>query len=265
MSEPHEAAPEGVSEDADVADQVAVETNQSGEDAAAAETDGEGEQPKPKKSAQERINELTAARREAEREAEYWRSKATQTAQPTQAPQADASGRPDPDKFDGGVYDPAYIDALTDWKADQAVAKRFAERETQTRVQTALQSFEDKVTEQYPDGEPEGITALRRAPNLPQTVFDLITASDIGPKLADYLGTHTREFQALSAMPPHLQGRQIAQLEQKLSAPPKPNPATNAPPATPQVRGAGGRFVPGLRDDQPIEDWLAARNAQLGR
>ncbi len=266
MSEAHDAAPEGVSEDTAAADQVADTTDQSGDDAAAA-TDDEGEapQPKPKKSAQERISELTAARREAEREAEYWRSRATQAPQSAQQTQAPADNKPDPSTYTDGIYDPQYIEDLTDFKASQAVEKRFSQHEATTRTQTAIQAFDAKVEAEYPDGEPAGITALRRAPVLPQTIVDLVTSSEIGPKLAEHLGDNPRELARLSALAPHLQGRELAKIETRLASPPKPNPATNAPPATPQVRGAGGRFAPGPRDEQPIEDWLAARNAQLGR
>lgn len=244
MSEAHDAAPEGVVDDTPLADQVADDTPKTGDDAAAAaDDDGEAPQPKPKKSAQERIGELTAARREAEREAEYWRAKATQAPQPAQQP-LQGDGKPDPADFTDGAYDPAYIDALTDWKAEQAVEKRFSQREAQTRTQTALETFEARVAELYPDGEPAGITALRRAPTLPASIFDLVTSSEIGPKLAEHLGDHPREFANLSAMPPHLQGREIAKLEAKLATPAAPTAktATDAPLPTTQVRGAGGRF-----------------------
>jgi hypothetical protein len=263
MSESPDAAAEAVVDDAAVADQAAEDT-QPGDDAAAAQDDGEAPQPKPKKTAQERIGELTAARREAEREAEYWRSRATQAPQP-QAHAAPSDSKPDPSTYTDGIYDPQYIEDLTDFKAAQAVEKRFTQHEAQSRTQTAIQAFDAKVEAEYPDGEPAGITALRRAPVLPQTIVDLVTSSEIGPKLAEHLGDNPRELARLSALAPHLQGRELAKLETRLAAPPKPNPATNAPPATPQVRGAGGRFAPGPRDDMSTEDWLAARNAQLGR
>jgi hypothetical protein len=215
-----------------------------GDDAAAAtEEDPPATPVKVKKSAQERINDLTRDKREAEREAEYWRARATQTT-PT-APQPPAGdGRPDPADFTDGAYDPAYIDALTDWKAEQAVERRFTQKEAQTRVQSAIEAFDAKVEAEYPDGEPAGITALRRAPVLPQTIVDLVTTSEVGPKLAEHLGDHPRELARLSAMPPHLQGRELAKLEQKLAGPPviSPKTATDAPEPAPTLRGNGGRF-----------------------
>jgi len=214
-----------------------------GDDAAAATDETPAPAPKVKKSAQERIDELTAARREAEREAEYWRSRATQA--PQTAPQAQTGdGKPDPADFTDGAYDPAYIDAMTDWKAEQAVEKRFSQREAQSRVQSAVEAFDAKVAAEYPDGEPAGITALRRAPVLPQTIVDLVTTSEVGPKLAEHLGDNPRDLARLSALAPHLQGRELAKLEQKLAGPLAipPKTATDAPEPAPTLRGNGGRF-----------------------
>lgn len=245
-------APEGVSDDTDVAltqdaaaDTPAPEAD-SGDDAAAAADEGQAPA-KPKKTAQERIDELTAARRQAERDAEYWREQAMRppTQPAPQTPQAQTDGRPDPTAYAEGIYDPQYVEDLAGWKADQAVEKRLTEREARTRVETALETFGRRVAEQYPDGEPAGITALRRAPSLPETMFDLITASEIGPKLADHLGSNMREFERISALPPHHQGRELARIEASLAAP-APTPAktaTDAPAPTPQVRGSGGRFT----------------------
>jgi hypothetical protein len=161
-----------------------------GDDAPAATDEPAG---KARKSAQDRIDELTAARRQAERDAEYWREQAMRTA-PKAEPQPEPSqgdGKPDPEKFEGGVYDPAYIEALTDWKAEQTVARLLNQRDGQAKVQTALQTFEQRVKDQYPDGEPAGITALRRVPQIPQAIFDLVAGSDV-PKIADHLGSNLR-------------------------------------------------------------------------
>ncbi len=256
-----EGAAEAVTEDtaADLAaefDQAPADqadADQPGEDAAAAADDqGEASQPKPKKTAQERINEQTAKQREAERRAEdaerraeYWEAQATQPspAKPTQ--QEQASGRPDPEKYDGGVYDPQFIEDLTDWKANTAVEAVLSKRETHNRRMSAVEAFDAKVAEAYPDGEPAGIIALRRAPVLAQSIVDLVTTSDIGPKLAEHLGDNPRELQRLSALAPHLQGRELARLETKLAAPAvaAPKTATDAPDVAPTLRGVGGRFA----------------------
>lgn len=219
--------------------------DQPGDDAAAAaeqDEDAEKPAPKPKQTAQERIDELTRARREAERDAEFWRAKATREADAQTHPQGD--GRPDPADFDNGALDPGYIDALTDWKAEQAVEKRFTQREAQARTQTALQTFEQRVEKQYPDGEPEGLKTLRSLPMLSSVVQEVMMDSEVGPKLGDYLGDNPRELRRISALPPISQARELTKLEQTLTTPSAPSPktATDAPEPAPTLRGAGGRF-----------------------
>jgi hypothetical protein len=205
-------------------------------------------QQRPRQSAQERINELTRERREAEREAEYWRSRATQPPREAQ-PEAQAQpgeGRPDPGQYGAGEFDPQYLEDLTDWKAEQAVQRHLNAREQQSRVSTAIQTFNQRVSEQFPEGEPDGIANLRRLPQLSPVIQDIVTTVEAGPKIADHLGSNPRELQRISALPPAMQAFELAKLDQRLSAPPTPQPKTvsDAPPVTPTVRGQGGRFAP---------------------
>lgn len=243
MSEPIEGAAEAGAEDAvlETQDDV-VETP--GDDAAAAE-EGQAEQPKPKKTARERIDELTAARREAEREAEYWRAKALQPAQEARRPQAEAATEepePDPADYEYGELDVNFIRDIARHEMRREFREELAQRDMWQSVQTRLEAFNRKVVEQFPDGEPDGLVALRALPSLSQAVTDVILASDNGPKLADHLGKNPRELNRLSALPPHLQAYELAKIETRLSATPAAKTATDAPPPTPQVRGAGGRF-----------------------
>ena len=52
---------------------------------------------------------------------------------------------PNPEDFQDGVYDPSYLEALTDWKAERAVAKRFEDREQQTAQERALTDFNTRA------------------------------------------------------------------------------------------------------------------------
>lgn len=253
MTTETEGAPEGVTEDtaADTSTDQTQETDapavegETGDDGAAAPTE---EAHKPKKaSAQDRIDELTRARREAERDVEYWKAKALQSPEPKQtevAPEPE-NPRPDPSAYPEGAYDPQFIEDLTDWKSEQAVAKHLSQRDSQTRVQTARQTFDTRAAEQFPDGEPAGITAIRQLPMLSVAIQDVIMTVPDGPKIADFLGSNPNELRRLSSMTPALQGRELAKIEARFATP-AVNPAktiTDAPPATPQVRGNGGRFT----------------------
>src|SRR6185369_10068357 len=147
MSDETQGAAEAVTEVTTPAPEAVVETAeaQTGDEAAAETEDGQGDKPKPKKTAQERFDELTRekheARREADqlrRDADYWREQAQrrETPKPPETAATKPPGEPDPAKYEEGQYDPRYIEDLTSWKADQAVEKRMAAREAETRAQT---------------------------------------------------------------------------------------------------------------------------------
>lgn len=209
------------------------------------------EAPKPKKSAQQRIDELTWKSRENERQAEYWRNQAELLARQRQTEPAiepqpvQSAGQPDPNAYEYGVTDERYIDDLTAWRARATVLEVLAEHEAKAKQRAAQEGFMSRVSSQFPNGEPVGLKVLMGLPELSQVIADVILTTENGPKLADHLGTNLREFQRISAMPPHLQAFELAKIEQRLTAPVaiKPNTVTNAPTPAPQVRGSGGRFT----------------------
>jgi len=255
MTTETDGAPEGVTEDtaaavteADTEETQAQGDEQSGDDAAAADDEGEGEQPKPKKSPQERINEVTRARREAERERDYWRDLAMQSkpAPTPQAQQQQDDGEPDPSAYEHGGLDARFIRDHATFHARRTFQEEQAKLTRQSRVQTAIQTFEQRAEDLFPDGEPEGLERFRSLPTVSPAIQEVIMDSEIGPKLADYLGSHTRELNRISALSPLQQARELTKLELKLASPPAPSAktVTDAPSPTTQVRGAGGKFKP---------------------
>ena len=240
-----------VDDTAPASNEAETTSEDTGDDAAAS-TDNEGEdgeQPaKPKQSAKERIDELTRLRRDAERDAEYWRSKAMQpdARQPERnAPPAQADdGEPNPDDYEHGTQDIAFIEDRAAYRAVQAVEKRMAAQQAQQGIRTKLSAFDAKTDELFPDGEPQGLKSFKANPRLDTGAQELIMESDIGPKLADHLGSNPRELARISALPPLKQARELTLLETRLSGPAKPVPktATSAPEPAPQARGSGGRF-----------------------
>ncbi len=248
MSEAHDGAPQGVTEDTAAADQVAEETlaqgdEHTGDDAPAPEP--ETPEQARKRTARERVEQAVARQREAERDAEYWKAKALQaTPQPAeqaqQQPQGD--GRPVRDEFED---DFEYIEALTDWKAEQA-AERLAQRNQQRDRERAVRdNFETRKKELFPEGESPGLEAFLRIETLPLSVIEIVGDSDIGPKIAEHLGANPAELRRLEAMNVIQQARELTRLEQRLAGPARPTPktATDAPDPPPQARGSGGRFT----------------------
>ena len=246
-----EAAADAVVEAAPVVDPVdEANPDLSGDDAAAAAVEGEGEgakpTPKPKKTAQERIDELTRERREAERDRDFYKEQALRgpQAQPAPVAQDTPQGDPRPTRADYD-NDDDYIEDLTEWKADQAVERRFAQRSQNEQVRSTVENFESRAKTLYPDGEPAGLKAFKAIPELPVAVMEVVGASDIGPKLAEHLGDNPAELRRLAALSPTLQARELTLIETRLGAPSKPitKTATDAPEPPPQVRGNGGRFT----------------------
>lgn len=226
-----------------------TETTETGEDTTAAPVEGEAPQPKPKQTAQERIAEITAARREAEREAEYWRNKAMQSpAPPAAAPQPKAEdGEPNPADYTYGDTDAAYIADVSTYRATKAVRAEMEREQAQRQAQSAAQDFERRVTTVFPDGEPDGIRALRRTAQttgLPEAIGVVITNSEAGPQLANHLGSNPVELDRISRLSPAMQAYELAKIEARITAP-KPKTTTTAPDPAPQVRGVGGQLKVG--------------------
>ncbi len=255
MSDIDTGAAQAAPEDTSLAPQVEAETTQEtpGDDPAANEPPAEGaegEQPpvKPKQTAQERIDELTREKHEQRREAEFWREKALQasTPEPKAEPEAQADARPDPNQYEYGDTDPAYIEALTDWKVDQKLAQRFGEQDQRTQIARTIETFKGRVAQSFPDGEPEGMKAYRALQEVPVALQDIVLSSENGPKLAAHYGSNRAELERLSGLSPTMQAYEIAKTEARLSGPP-PAPVktvSNAPePPGHMSRGAGGKFT----------------------
>lgn len=240
----------------DTAGQPEVEGEEAedpGEETAATEPEAKPE--KVKLTAQQRVQQAVARQREAERDRDFYRDQALARQapeKPAQEAQPTGDGRPDPADYEGGIYDPVFVQRNTEFTVNQAVAAALAERDGRQSISTKVSAFESKVAELFPDGEPDGLKAFRALPSLPQGVSDVLLASDIAPKLAEHLGDNPNELARLSGLSPALQARELTLIESRLATPAKPPPktATDAPEPAPQARGSGGQFkVAGDTDD----------------
>jgi hypothetical protein len=216
-------------------------TEQQQPEAGAATSDtGDGEdaaaQPKRKHWAHERIDDLTRQRREAERQAEYWKARAT--------------NRVDPDSLD----------------YEEGIAERVAQRHRQEQADTAketagqlaVEAFSYRETlarEKFADYE-----AVTRNPNIPITpaMAEIIRDSDVGPDLAYHLGKNMAEAARIAALSPTRQAVELGRLEARVTAP-KPLP-NRAPAPVEPVSGiaAGGTKDPGKMSFEEYKAWREA-------
>lgn len=163
----------------------AEEPDTPAEDTPDAEEEGRKRRSKP---AHLRIAELTAKLRDAERKLE-------ERAAPKE--EAKAPERPDPNAYEFGEADPAYIDALTDWKLDTRDAERAkateASQEQQqliAKVTSGVSSAEVAGKAKYADFEAKVAAAVEaRDTPLPPPVTVAVAMSPVGGDLIYRLAT----------------------------------------------------------------------------
>lgn len=214
------------------------------------------------KGVQPRIDELTRARREAEREAAYWK----QVAQGTQSPAQAAPQRPVPENFD--KYDD-YIDALTDWKAEQAVAKRLEADSTRKVAETRALTFAERQTQArtvMPDYDE--VVGGSDTP-IANHVGEVILESDLGPQLAYHFAKNPDVLLRLNGMSPTAAAREIGRLEATLSAKPAapaaPTKKVSNTPAPAGTLGTQGRATTPALQNLSMEEYMKQRKAQGAR
>lgn len=233
--------------------------------------------PSKKQTAQERIDELTRARREAERRADdlQKRLEALEQRAPREVPpkeetpepaKSEAKGPPKPDDFEFGELDSAYIAAVVDYQTEKRW-EEFRQREAAERQQAAVRTkFEQQITqgrEKYADFDEKVVQGANAGTwLLSETLGVLLVESEVGEDIAYELASNPSESERVFRLPDVEQARYFGRLEAKFSAAraaatggnaPAETPATTrAPQAPPPVtpgRGAGGQFQATARSD----------------
>lgn len=196
--------------------------------------------PKRKHWAHERIDELTRKMRDAQRDAEFWKQRAS-------APAPSQDDYPDYDDY------AAAKTAHLVRSQDAAVRADEAER-------LAVETFsarEEMARERFPDYD-----AVARQAGLPITpaMASVIFESEIGPEIAYHLGKNPGEARSIAMMSPERQAVAIGRLEGRLQA--TANARREPPPPPPQTVGAmaagTGKLDPAKLS---MAEYAAARSA----
>ena len=295
-----EEAVETKEETAEDADEITADADESVESDAGASEDEE-KPVKKKKTAEERISELTAKRREAERsaKAEKERSAAleerlnalegkkstedltTQDPEPTSELKA-----PDPadKKYEYGEFDTQYRKDYEDYlrqslrseiKKEQETERKKAEETRQAEAAAAkqqelgakLQAHQESGIKEFDDFE-DALEALGEieTPIAPETTAMLLE-SEACPKILYHLGKNPKEAAEIASKSPIEQARYIGKLEARFSADtaaPQEKPKAKAPQAqTPptRARGSGGQF----KADDATNDFNAFKSRHAGK
>lgn len=206
-------------------------------DTPAQEQQAEGDKPKGKKSAQERIVELAEKRREAEEKAEAKERENAELKSRLDALEAAAKpviskAPPEPKRADFATEE-EFIGALTDWKADRALERREQQqRENQQRAEfEALDNAFNKRLEQTIKEVDDYKDVVGSATvEIPDFIVMAIKESEQGPMLVYYLASNPEEAKQLTRMRPVVALKRLIEIERDLSTDQEDEPKKVEPP-----------------------------------
>lgn len=265
MSNEVESAPEGAEVAPVENEQEQASSQPTGEQVEAQQQ----EKPRDEKGRfvpQERVNEITKARREAERRAEalerelhHYRQQ--QPAQ--QSPQSDDKPpSPEDFDFDMGKWAQAAAEHAAK-RAERLAEEKFRQQEFARRQHTLSEQFEQRAVKyaaEHPDFD-DAVTAMSQSVRLQPEIVEAIAVSEHGPAVAHYLAQHLDDADRISRLPAHLAAVELGRIEGRLTAP-KPKPVTSAPAPVPSLGGGSG-VVRKDPDSMDMKEWLAWRESQL--
>lgn len=175
----------------------------------------------------------------------------------------EAKSQPTPDQFKTVEE---YVEALTDYKAQQKIAER-EQMERQKTVRSSYENRAEEAREKYDDFEQVAHgDHVKITPEMAETIM----ASEIGPEIAYYLGSNPSEASKIANLSPLQQAREIGKIEASLTANPPAKKASSAPAPIKPVgaRSSTPKVAPSdSRSDKAMSDaeWIAARNAQIAK
>jgi hypothetical protein len=218
-------------------------------------------EPKPEgASVEERIGALTAAQREAERQAAEARREADELRRkyepaPSQEQQPSAEGQaPDPSKYEFGEADPKFIADTARFHAKMEFQEQAAQAETRAQIADMEAKWQGEIAkpeviEKYPDFDEKVTKGAESGSWDCSPLMALgIKQSPVGPDVAYHLATNTADASRIAKLSPIEQALEFGRLEGKFMHAPKadkqPVTTTSAPPPPPaRARGAGGQFA----------------------
>ncbi len=211
--------------------------------------------PEPKKkTAQERIDEITKARREAEREREYWKRVALEKGREPVEKEVPATPaipqRPTLEQFDTTVE---YEDALFNWYETKKTVEQTVSRQ-RTENEEAFRKFNqraEKLRKEYEDFD-----MVIETPVFSEVMRNTLLRAENGPLLAYHLGSPENRdtVERIKTLPPELQIYEIGKLETKLLLAHQTKKSTSAPaPITPVGISGNSEEDPGK---MTTEEWM---------
>jgi hypothetical protein len=240
-------------------------------ESASPETGEAAAEAKPESRLQKRIDELTAARYEAERQRDrawevlYDKEKAAAQmppAQPEPVPQVQmAAAKP---RYEDFETDGEFQEALVEWKAEQIWQRKETQRKADDERQQQRaegQKHEGWLREartKFPDFDSVAIRPMHEVP-ITTPMAEAIKEEALGHEIAYYLGKNPQEAHKIAQLSPISQAREIGKLAVKMEqTKPKPKTQTAAPSPTQPVSGRGstGKKI----EDMSVSEYIEYQN-----
>lgn len=211
---------------------------------------------------QERVNEITRARRTAERNWEAAERRAQELEQKLSAlqgqqPQSRSLEIPEFDYADPTGW-AARVVETAESRAVSKSEERLREQQAQRERQAAFEKYgerEAKFKAEHADFD--DVVSDLQGIRLQPEVVEAIALSDYGPAVLYHLATHLDEADRIARLSPHLAAVQLGRIEAQVSAP-KPKPVTKAPQPGPTLTG-GSSPAGKIRQGMSYEEYVAAR------
>lgn len=225
---------------------------------------GETEQevePEPEPEKEPTVAELAKRLEKAEKRTQYLQRKLER---PGKAPETvkPAGTKPRPEDYED--YD-AYVDALTDFKADERDRTRAEERNERQQKEKAedFRAVIDTGPEKYPDFNEVVMRAPKDGgPTITENMLEAMTDCENVVDIAYHLAQNIEESQRIAAMTPIQAAREIGKLDAKLSGgggktlPQK----TKTKKITPQKPITGKTVPDSSLSDMSTDDFMKSRN-----
>lgn len=244
------------------AEDLEAEFGEVGDPASPPADEGDGEKPKPGASVEDRIAELTAETREAQRqaaearrEAAELRSQAEAAAPPKEAAGTDPDQAPDPAKYEFGEADARFIADTATFHARAEFQRQAQAAELKAQFATMEADWQTKlaapeVIEKYPDFD----TVVTKAADAGDWDCSPLMAigikqSPVGADVAYHLATNKADAARIARLTPIEQALEFGRLEgrymhaPKAAAPEAVKTTSAPPPPAARARGAGGTFA----------------------
>lgn len=234
----------------------------------------------PPKGVQKRIDELTREKHDYKRQLDQameviqrLTGDPQEVRQPQQPQKPTATpGAPDPDQFEDGTADPAYLEALTDWKVEQRLQAREAERsagEARARLQQAEAEF-IKATPDYSEARAtlEDDPVVWNSPVIGRAVQQ----SENPAAMMYELGKNPDLARQIAQMDPLSAGMALGEMRARLAKPaetpaPKAPEVSKAPAPITPLKGVGAAPDDSYlgRADLSQSEWEARRERDLAK